>query len=566
MAAKKKFKLSKAIIIAVVIIIAIGLIVHFKNGSKEEPTIRTANVERGTVTASVSANGTLQPLTTVEVKSNVGGQVVKLLVDEGDEVKAGQVIAKIDPTDSSTAYDQSQADLAAAYSKVDQAKQQLTMQHQQNQAQIASARQALEAAKTKLEQAEAQANTQPVLTKANIKQSENNYQSALASLNQTKSALIPQKLASAQAAYDQAQASYSSAEKDYARQKELLAKGFVAKSQVDSSEEHYYVTKAQLDTAKRKLDTIKDETDQDLRTAQARLEQAQAELENAKANQIQDKIKLQDVSTARAAVKQAQASLNVALAAARQDEISQGNILQAKSSVKRFEAAYNNAKTQLNYTTVTAPRAGIVTKKYVEAGSIVTAGKSSFSGSGSGVGIVDIADVSRMFVLVNVDETDIANIEFNQKVNVTIEAYPDELFEGKVTKIAPQSVTEQNVTTIPVTVEIDLPDARLKPGMNATCDFITGRSEDVLMVPSEAVSESDNGGYTVTVMQNGKQVKKTVEIGLVGTDNTEIKKGLKEGDLVVTAIIQPTTTTGSSMSRPGGMMGGPGGFGGRGMR
>lgn len=566
MAAKRKSNPTKIIIIALVIIIAVALIIHFNNAGKEEPTIRTAKVERGTMTASVSANGTLQPLTTVEVKSNVGGQVMQLLVDEGDEVKPGQVIAKIDPTDSSTAYDQSQADLAAANSKVEQARQQLTMQHQQNQAQIASATQALEAAKTKLEQAEAQANTQPILTRANIKQAENNYQSALATLNQTKSALVPQKLASAQAAYDQAQASYSSAEKDYARQKELLAKGFVAKSQVDSSEEKYKVTKAQLDSARRKSDTIKDETDQDLHTAQARLEQAQAELENAKANKVQDKIKQQDVATARAAVKQAQASLNVARAAAYQDEIGQGNILQAKSSVKRFEAAYTNAKTQLNYTTVTAPRAGIVTKKYVEAGSIVTAGKSSFSGSGSGVGIVDIADVSRMFVLVNVDETDIASIEINQKVDVTIEAYPDEVFEGKVTKIAPQSVTEQNVTTIPVTVEIDLPDARLKPGMNATCDFITGRSEDVLMVASEAVSETDNGGYTVTVMENGKQVKKTVEIGLVGTDNTEIKKGLKEGDTVVTAIIQPTSTTSSSSSsKPGGMMGGPGGFG-RGMR
>lgn len=99
----------------------------------QEPIIRTAEVERGTVTASVSANGVLQPLTTVEVKSNVGGQIIELAVDEGDEVSAGQLIARIDPTDTQTAYEQSQADLAAAVSKVRQAREQLAMQRAQKQ-------------------------------------------------------------------------------------------------------------------------------------------------------------------------------------------------------------------------------------------------------------------------------------------------------------------------------------------------------------------------------------------------------------------------------------------------
>ena len=214
-----------------------------------------------------------------------------------------------------------------------------------------------------------------------------------------------------------------------------------------------------------------------------------------------------------------------------------------------------NTKIQLGYTTVTAPRDGIVTKKYVEEGSIVTAGRSSFSGTGSGVAIVDIADISRMFALVNMDETDIAQIEVGQEVDVTVEAYPDELFTGKVTKIAPQSVTEQNVTTIPVTVEIDVPDQRLKPGMNVTCDFITGRSNDVLMVPNEAVMESDNGNIVI-ILNNDKQVTRKVKTGLVGANNTEIKSGLKEGEQVITAIIQPTipgSSSGGGMGRPGGM-------------
>lgn len=565
MLAKKRPHYRIYYILAAVVFVVGFVVVKVRQAGAEKPIIRTAVVERGTVTATVSANGILQPLTTVEVKSNVGGSIVKLAVDEGDAVKAGQVIAKIDPSDTRTAFEQSQSDLAAAVSKVDQAKQQLTMQHDQTAAKIVSAKQALEAAKTKLIQAQEQARIQPDLTVASVKQARSNYAAAVASLNQTKTALVPQKSTSAQSGFDQANAGYANAERDYNRQKALLEKGYVAKSQVDASEERYKVAKASLNSARNKLDTIKDETGEDLRNAEAKMEQAKAGLDNALANQVQDKIKQQEALAAKAAVKQAEAALRVAQADAHNDRIRSGDIVQANAQVTRSQAALQNARTQLDYTTVVAPRDGIVTKKYVEEGSIVTAGRSSFSGSGSGVGIVDIADVSRMFAIVNVDETDIAQIEVGQDVDITMEAYPDELFTGKVTKIAPQSVVDQNVTTIPVTVEVDLPDLRLKPGMNCTCDFITGRKEDVLMVPNEAVKEGDNS-TTVTVMEGNEQVERKVEAGLVGKDYTEITKGLKKGQKIVTAVIQPTVMTRPSGGFSPGGMGGPGGPGMGGMR
>ncbi|HOK55590.1 MAG TPA: HlyD family efflux transporter periplasmic adaptor subunit, partial [Armatimonadota bacterium] len=141
--------------IAAIVVLAAIFIIRPLLKPEEKPIIRTVKVEMGTVTASVSANGVLQPLTTVEVKSNVGGQVVELAVDEGDIVQPGQLIARIDPTDTQTAYEQSQADLAAALSKVDQAREQLSIHKVQSSSQVISARQALEAAKAKLFAAEA---------------------------------------------------------------------------------------------------------------------------------------------------------------------------------------------------------------------------------------------------------------------------------------------------------------------------------------------------------------------------------------------------------------------------
>ncbi|OPZ84024.1 MAG: Macrolide export protein MacA [bacterium ADurb.Bin429] len=606
-------------IIAILVIAAIAgfFIVRARQNGKQEPIISTAKVFRGTVTSSVSGNGILQPVTTVEVKSNVGGQIVELAVDEGDIVRAGQLIARVDPADSLSSLEQMEADLTGATARVQSARESLELQRRQLTSNVESAEQAvaaarvrlaqaeklatiqtttsessvqqakesLAAARARLAQAEAQAAAQPKLTATAIRQAESSLAAAKSALQQTKTALAPQKIAAAQASFDQAQANFAYAEKNLSRQQQLLAKGYVPRSQVDTAQQSYDVAKAQLATTKQKLNTVKDEASEDIESAQARVDQSEAALATAKANGIQDELKQQEVASARASVKQAEASLAAAQAGKGQDTIKAQDIAAAKSALKQAEAnlaaaragahqerirreeitqaeasrtrtaaSVANARTQLGYTTITAPRDGVVVKKYVEVGSIVTAGRSSLGGSGAGVGLVDIADVTKMRIQVDVDETDIGKIRVGQNVDITVDAYPDELFSGLVTKIAPQATTTQTVTTIPVTVQLDWTDRRLKPGMNATCDFITERHTDALLVPSEAVTETD-GGATVTVMVDGEQVKRGVRIGIIGSDNTEILEGLKEGDEVVTAITDPSAESGR---RPRGLFGGGG--------
>ncbi|MHB0937963.1 MAG: efflux RND transporter periplasmic adaptor subunit [Armatimonadota bacterium] len=609
---KNKSRRGWIFVLIIAVIVAGAIVARNRNNNKSEPAIKTGKVARGNVTTTVSATGILQPLTTVEVKSNVGGSVVFLGVDEGDRVKAGQVIARIDPADSQTNLEQSQADLDGSRARVAQAQENLAMQRRQTVAQIASAEQAvetaklrlsqaekqavlqtttsvtaieqaqqgLESARARLEQAEEQARIQPKLTASAITQAKSNLTAAKAAYQQAKTATVPQMLAGAQASYNQAKANYDYAGKNLERQKGLLAKGFVARSQVDAAEQSFQVAQAQLDTAKNKLETVKDETQQNLDSAQAKIDQAQAALENAEANSMQDKLKQQDVLAARASVKQAEASLRSAQANKAQDSLKQDDVAAARASLKqaqssldtarasayqigmkqkditqalaqmkRSEATVSNARTQLSYTTIVAPRDGIVMKKYIDPGSIVTAGRSSIGGTGAGVALIDLADISRMFVLVNVDETDIASISLGQEVDVTIDAYTNKLFTGRVTKIAPQTVTEQNVTTVPVTVEIETPDQRLKPGMNATCDFITGRRKDVLIVPNSAITEGDNRRITVTVIENGKQVARRVEAGLADNDHTEIISGLKEGEEIVMQTVKPQNGNGQNNDR-----------------
>jgi HlyD family secretion protein len=177
---------------------------------------------------------------------------------------------------------------------------------------------------------------------------------------------------------------------------------------------------------------------------------------------------------------------------------------------------------------------------------------------------------------VTVDETDIANVDVGQAVDITMDAYPGIPFEGKVMRIDPQALVESNVTNIHVRVELDNSDVKfklLKPGMNATCEFVKDKKDNVLSVPSEAVRTDDQGRY-VEVAVGGKPapgdpktntpadpntlidvkvVKRRVELGLEGNEADEITGGLKEGDTIITQTIQPI------VQQAGGAIGG--GFG-----
>ncbi|MCX6375311.1 MAG: biotin/lipoyl-binding protein, partial [Armatimonadetes bacterium] len=162
----KRFRRDRLVLgVAVVAVIVTWVAVSkVRSARANEPTIETAKVESGTVVSSISASGLLQCLTTVDVKSNAGGLVDVLAVDVGAVVKAGQLIAKIDPTDSRTALNQAEADLSAAQARLSQSQESLSLQKEQQVTQVTQAQQSYEAAAARLAQAEAQAKAQPALT------------------------------------------------------------------------------------------------------------------------------------------------------------------------------------------------------------------------------------------------------------------------------------------------------------------------------------------------------------------------------------------------------------------
>jgi HlyD family secretion protein len=552
---KRIMRIAAVLLIVGIAIITAVVVIRGQSGTGDKVRYQTARVGRSTVTNSVSATGVLQPLTLVDVKSNVGGAVEKLAVDLGDFVKKGDLIARIDPTDSRAQLEQAQANLSRDQARLAQARQNATLQAAAYQNGLKDAQQQLLSAQARLRTAQQQADVQPSLTASAIAQAQAGVSAAQEALRQLDAATIPQARTQAEANLRQATSNRETARKDLERQQELLAKGFVPAATVDTAKSQYAGAGAAWEMAQRKAQTVEQEYAAERDAARARLAQAEAQLQSARANDVQDDIRRDEVRAAQAAVAQAQANLALARANQRQIDVRQKDVVAAQAAIVSSKAALVQAQTNMGFTTISAPRDGVVLQRFVEEGTVIASARSS---SVAGTDIVQLADISRMFVVANVDETDIGSIEVGQTVEITVDAYPSKHFAGKVTRIDPQAKLDQNVTMIPVTVQIAKADRRLKPAMNATCEFILYRHANVLTVPNEAVHEED-GAQTVTVLEAGRPVPRPVEVGIAGPEATEIREGVREGETVVTRVIQPEGAGGNRPNGPGGV---PSPFGG----
>jgi HlyD family secretion protein len=153
----------------------------------------------------------------------------------------------------------------------------------------------------------------------------------------------------------------------------------------------------------------------------------------------------------------------------------------AEQSVTSAEIALERARQNLSYATIYAPISGTVIERNVDVGQTVAASLSAPQL------FLIAADLSRMQILVSVDESDIGLVEAGQIARFSVQAYRDSNFEGVVRQVRLQSSTQESVVTYTVVVDVDNTDRRLLPGMTATVDFIVESADDVLQVPNAAL-------------------------------------------------------------------------------
>jgi len=217
---------------------------------------------------------------------------------------------------------------------------------------------------------------------------------------------------------------------------------------------------------------------------------------------------------------------------------------QAQSAYASRKESVQKAQTNLGYATITSPIDGVILSKAVEEGQTVAASFSTPT-------LFTIAqDLTDMRVIANVDEADIGGVREGQRVTFTVDAYPDEAFEGRVTQVRQEATTDNNVVTYEVVISAPNQDLKLKPGLTANVTIFTLEREGVVSVPTKAlrftpaketIGSKDKivdcqGTHKVWVREGNTFKAYPVQVGISNGTRTEILGGVREGTAVITEI------------------------------
>lgn len=263
-----------------------------------------------------------------------------------------------------------------------------------------------------------------------------------------------------------------------------------------------------------------------LASYQAKLKSAQVALEVAQSNYTRlsklyksDSASLSDLETAKNTLASAKATV---------DEV--------KSQIQTAQISVNDAKTNLNYTQIISPMDGIIVSVPVSVGQTVNSNQTSPT-------IVQVADLSKMLIKLEISEGDIAQVQEGQEIRFTTLAEPNRTYQSKIDTVDPAltTLTDNNYTEESGNTEaiyyyanalVDNADNRLRIGMTVQGQVNIAKRENVLVVPTSTLKKKGNK-TTIQVLNNNQVEEKEIQTGLSDSQYTEVISGINEGEQVV---------------------------------
>jgi HlyD family secretion protein len=378
--------------------------------------------------------------TQVDVSPKVAGRIVRMTVEEGDRVTAGQVLAELEPQEATAQVAQAQAQVAQAQAKRVEAQQAVAAQEQVTAAQVAQAQAQVTSAATGVPQSEAQLAIQERTSREAVRNAEAQLSAARAQAASARSALVK-------------------AQGDLSRTRALFAQGAVAAQDVDAAQAAYDAAVAQD------------------RSAQDVVTQALAALGTAQANLMQIEVRQQAVIAARAGVSQAQAGLRNAqsgytvIAQRRQD------LAAAQAALAQAQASLTYQQVIAAHNIITSPLNAIVQTKYVQQGEVVAAGTPLYT-------VIDLQDI---WLRTYIPEEQIGRVKIGQAARVSVDSFPGRVFQGRVIEVSSRGeFTPGNVQTrgdrvklvFSVKIQLGNSDDSLKPGVPADAEILVGTQGD----------------------------------------------------------------------------------------
>lgn len=436
----------------------------------------------------VTASGTIDPIRSVNISPKNSGRLVELFVEQGDAVAAGQLLARMENSDIGPQRTQAQGRIAQLQARL----RELASGDTDRDSEIIASR---------LDQA-----------RSDLSAAESRLREAVASADNTSAerSQVLAGIAENKAQFDEAQASLRLARSQFKRNQQLASEGAISRDRLDELQAAVLRAEAAAARAQATVsrgDAAIDRLEANIAAAQARVRQAES-----------------SVTQARERLAQTQLELDRSRAPKRPEQLDQvrAELVQAQGQLQAIEV-------QQGETEIRAPFAGIITQRYAQPGAFVTpTTAASSTASATSTSIVAIAE--GIEVLASIPEVDVDQISPGQAVEIRVDAYPDQRFQGKVRLIAPAAIKEQNVTSFQVRVSV-IDSKLLRVGMNADLSFLGGKTANSLIVPTVAIVTRD-GQTGVILSDEGEPKFRSVTIGDSVDNQTQILEGLAVNDRV----------------------------------
>ncbi len=462
--------------------------------------ITTTAIRPASEAAGVSAAGNIELSSQRPVVLEVGGMVIQVAVEVGDEVAVGDLLVALDTTELERAVAQTELSLANAQAQLDQ------LLEAADPAEIASAEASLASAQQNLADVQAgPSQAELAAAEANLTAAQAGYQELLAGPSEAELTQLSADLEKTMIDLQQAQWDYD----------QVSYRGDVGASSQSAALQqatiYYEAAKADYEIA------VEPASEAELQDALSAIESAQDQLDDLRAQPT-----AAELAEAEAQVAGAQANLEDLL-----NGSSDAERRAAEISVEQARLDLEEAQTQLAQAQLYAPIDGTALSVDVEVGEQVQAGTS----------VVTLADLNDLELTVNVAEVDIGQIYLEQRAEVTVDALPDQVFNGVVARIAPSSESESGVVNYPVTIRLTGADLDgVRPGMTAVADILGDEMADSWLVPTSAVRVLE-GESVVMILRDGQPTPISVTSqGTQGEWTVVQSVELKEGDEALGAV------------------------------
>jgi HlyD family secretion protein len=472
--------------------------------------VEYVTVDRGSLVSSISAVGSVRARKEVLLSFDTAGRVSEVLVEAGESVEQGQVLARLTMADLELQVRNAQAAKAVSQAQLDQ------LNAGPRPEEIVAAEGQVQAMQAALDQAMAQRDqllagameAEIAAARAAVKSGQANY-------DRVKAGPSTEEVAAAQAALDSARAVMEQAQAAYDR--------VAGRQDVKMLPESLALRNATIEMERAQANynaLVNHPTEAELAAAAAQVAQAQAQLAQLLAGkEPQVRAAEAAVSAAQAQRDIAQAQLDLLLAGAAPEQIAA-----AKAQLEQAQVALDSALLALERAILRAPIDGEVAHVAVEVGETV----------GPQTPVMTLIGGSQFRIEADVDEADIGWMAVGQEVVIDFDSFQGSALQGRVVAIAPLASVDVGVVSYRVTIESEPTDLPLREGMTANTQIVKDRRQDVLLVPNLAVSIDPENGQRIVARQTATGVQRIeIATGLSTDLYSEVTAGLDEGDVVV---------------------------------